>query len=319
MRDCYARSLCAIVMRDCYARSLCTVTLPFTTVESESFRELVEIIRKLEGGANIVSALINICDEFGIINKILGINLDNAANNITFLEAFESGCTGIGGTFTKYQGHVRCIVHVINLALQDFLHCLRSEEPDQDEDDLHILNQVNTSQTPTIKKLRKLIAKLRSLPQRRRRLSEQCLYLHIQHREPILDSKTRWNSTLNMIERAISMSSAINRMISEIQEINELSLSIEEWDMLKEVSLPLKTFHDVSKILCGESYVTMPLAIPAYNLIIDDLEEKGLSSIINKAIDAALTKLKSYYVKCDNPIYAITTPLDPRLKKIYYE
>src|SRR5690242_7560225 len=90
----------------------------------------------------------------------------------------------------------------------------------------------------------------------------------------------------------------------------------------KEILLPLKVFHDISEVMCGESYVTMPLAIPAFNLIMDDLEEmqkKGLSSIINEAIKVAYTKLKFYYARSDNPVYAVTTLLDPRFKKAYYE
>ncbi|CAG8741102.1 7505_t:CDS:1, partial [Acaulospora morrowiae] len=48
----------------------------------------------------------------------------------------------------------------------------------------------------------------------------------------------------------------------------------------------------------------MPLAVPAYNLIMDDLEDlqgKGMSSVIEEAIRVSLNKLRSYYTRSDSP------------------
>ncbi|CAG8783464.1 8666_t:CDS:1, partial [Acaulospora morrowiae] len=41
-------------------------------------------------GINIANTLISICEDFGITKKILDITVDNASNNNTFIEAFES-------------------------------------------------------------------------------------------------------------------------------------------------------------------------------------------------------------------------------------
>ncbi|CAG8775876.1 10397_t:CDS:1, partial [Ambispora leptoticha] len=97
--------------------------------------------------------------------------------------------------------------------------------------------------------------------------------LGIKYRCPILDSKTRWNSTLQMIERAIEISPAMDKIVNEIPELNIFSLLPREWNMLEEILLPLKVFRDISEALRGESYMTMPFAIPAFNLIMDDLQE----------------------------------------------
>ncbi|CAG8722628.1 13307_t:CDS:2, partial [Ambispora leptoticha] len=42
-------------------------------------------------------------------------------------------------------------------------------------------------------------------------------------------------------------------------------------------------------------------------------------SVIEEAIRVSLNKLRSYYARSDSPMYAVTTLLDPRLKKAYYE
>ena len=118
------------------------------------------------------------------------------------------------------------------------------------------------------------------------------------------------------------MASALSRIVKEIPELSEFSLLQRKWNMLKEISLPLKVFCKISKTLCGESYVTMPFPIPAYNLIMDDLKDlqgKGLSSVIEEVIRVLLNKLRSYYTRSDSSMYAATTLLDPRLKKAYYE
>ncbi|CAG8631633.1 39_t:CDS:2, partial [Ambispora leptoticha] len=192
-----------------------TIVVPQS--KSKSFHKLFKVIRKLEGDVTVLSVrmvkrdllvqylvLKVLLKDFGITSKILGIILDNASNNNTFIEAFELYFTDISSSFTKRQA------------------------PNQENEDLNILDQANTSNTShisTIKKLHKLITKLQHLPQ-------------------------------------------------------------------------------------------------SFNLIMNDLKEmleKGLSSVINEAIEAALEKLKVYYAKSDSPIYAVTTLLDPRFKKAHYE
>ncbi|CAG8794163.1 18389_t:CDS:2 [Gigaspora margarita] len=62
----------------------------------------------------------------------------------------------------------------------------------------------------------------------------------------------------------------------------------------------------------------MSFVILSYNLMIDDLEdlqEQGFPAIINEAIESALNKLKLYYSKSDDPVYAATTLLNPRFER----
>ncbi|CAG8728087.1 16657_t:CDS:2 [Acaulospora morrowiae] len=184
--------------------------LPFTIIESESFHKLFEVIRKLEGNITIPSASTikrDLLEYYSVSKASLKETLENNSNKISLT-------TDIWTSNSS---------HVINLALQDFLFQLCSEASDQDNDDINILSQTNTSNTqvPTIKKLHMLIAKLQHSPQHCQNLIEICISLNIQHMNPILDSKTRWNSMLNMLERAITMAPALNRIVRKISELSE--------------------------------------------------------------------------------------------------
>jgi len=57
----------------------------------------------------------------GILEKIMGITLDNAASNTTFITEFEKLMKNNLLDFDREKQHFRCIAHIINLVVQDSL------------------------------------------------------------------------------------------------------------------------------------------------------------------------------------------------------
>ena len=97
---------------------------------------------------------------------------------------------------------------MINLTTQEILKFIKAGEA---QDENTILEEISEGFIDIIPKLRKLIVKIRSSPQRRTRFSRQC---EIHHNEPlnlILDVKTRWNSTYLMLERAKKLRNVSNK------------------------------------------------------------------------------------------------------------
>lgn len=59
--------------------------------------------------------------------QVLGITTDNASNNITFLRALENAFIENNIEFNAINQHVRCLAHIINLAVQKILQVLNAE------------------------------------------------------------------------------------------------------------------------------------------------------------------------------------------------
>ncbi len=54
----------------------------------------------------------------------MAVTTDNASNNITFLQSVEDSCAIDHIQFEMENQHVRCVAHVINLAVQKALKSL---------------------------------------------------------------------------------------------------------------------------------------------------------------------------------------------------
>jgi hypothetical protein len=63
------------------------------------------------------------------------VTCDNASNNETFLRALANICKSEGINFDAKKNHVRCVAHVINLAVQAILIEMKAGVP-QDEKEL---------------------------------------------------------------------------------------------------------------------------------------------------------------------------------------
>ncbi|CAB5307411.1 unnamed protein product [Rhizophagus irregularis] len=112
----------------------------------------------LEGshsGENLANAFLKCLEKKKIFTKTLGITTDNAANNNTFLKEFEKMCIKNHIEFHHKRNHVRCIAHMMNLAVQEILKYIKAGEP-QDEDIIldDILNNTNLFTNKIIPKVR---------------------------------------------------------------------------------------------------------------------------------------------------------------------
>jgi hypothetical protein len=162
-------------------------------------------------GENLCATFEATCRDFGVLPKLLATTTDNASNNDTFLGHLETACQQQGIRFSRGSMHVRCIAHAINLAVQSFLEVLGSAALDS-EDAYSEHYTADARPVGFIPRLRNLVVKVRGSPQRRERFAHQCKGAGIHPKELLVDVRTRWNSTHDMIERALELREPLDIM-----------------------------------------------------------------------------------------------------------
>jgi len=210
---------------------------------------------------------------------------------------------------------------VIHLAVQVFLKALKAEAPDT-KDDRAWLGDSNASRVHCISRLRKLVVKIRLSPQRLERFARACELSDTAKQELVVDVRTRWSSTFLMLERALELRKPLDFFAACEQDLRVYRLADEEWSLLETIRDLLRVFKQETDDLCASTYPTFTTAIPAYNCIMDGIEDfvdtHSESKAIVEAAEAAKEKIKMYYKKGDAAVYPVATVLDPRFKLEYH-
>jgi hypothetical protein len=215
-------------------------------------------------GKDLCNSLVETCEKFGILGKILSITTDNASNIGSLLSCFSDACRERGVLFDEKQQHMRCMAHVANLAVQAFLRELRADAS-------HGNTATQPEQLSCITKLRRLVLKIRSSTQRRNEFRDRCFRRGIPCREVILDVRTRWNSTHAMIKRACELRGPLSDLAKEKDDLPVLS--DEDWKLLEAVDRVLRVFGYTTGKLCATNYPTLNNAVVIYNHLFNKLED----------------------------------------------
>jgi hypothetical protein len=77
--------------------------------------------------------------------QILGISTDNASNMDKMFNKFEAICEYEGIKFDAKNQRVRCLAHIINLAVQNIFKSLKEVIPNNENEALENANFTNTS------------------------------------------------------------------------------------------------------------------------------------------------------------------------------
>ncbi|CAH1763824.1 8132_t:CDS:2, partial [Entrophospora sp. SA101] len=275
----------------------------------------------LEGshsGENMSEVFFKVLKEFGILTKILGIATDNASNMNSMFNCLEQAFCSEGIHFDAGNQRIRCLAHIINLAAQEALKSLKGMGPEKEDD---ALDEEDDDKINVIKKLRKLVVKIRSSPQRRERFSRQCIALNINDLQLIPDIKTRWNSSFEMMKRALLLREPLHNMVSADKELKSYILSDNDWQRIEKISNLLECFQIATSEISNAHYPTLGRSVPIYNYLIDLIEdflELQHPEDICSAAEKAKDKLQKFYPTSDGLVYIVATIMDPRLKMQYY-
>ncbi|CAI5474260.1 unnamed protein product [Closterium sp. Yama58-4] len=143
----------------------------------------------------------------------------------------------------------------------------------------------------------------------------------------IVDSDTRWGSTLEMVVRGCELSIPLTMYFDESSIPNirqttrtawaEIRLSDAHWTALNELRAFLEPFDSITLFVEGSLYPTMGAVVPQYNMLLDILEANKVSPFVSQLFrdlsTRALTKLERHMGRVSEEC-AVATFLDPRLK-----
>ncbi|KAI5896313.1 uncharacterized protein SCHCODRAFT_01093448 [Schizophyllum commune H4-8] len=188
----------------------------------------------------------------------------------------------------------RCFPHVVNLACKAVLAAIT---------DLDFARPNAGPFVPTathrdaIAIVRTAIRAIRASSLRRAYFEEVIAALKQKNMQLLRDVETRWSSTLLMVERAILLRAAIDKIMRETPELNKYRLQPHEWLELEQLQ---KVPHAFQQILSGEKTPTLCNAIPSFERMARRWEQlktelPGMSSVIDRGLD----KLEEYRDKTD--------------------
>ena len=288
-------------------------------------------------GKHIAELFLKTLEEYGIHDKIQGITLDNAAANTSFMKELVILLNKESTSFGHEDQHFRCFTHIINLAVQDILKLINVEVDDSStvecgtEEDLYDVDYDSLSKkeikqvfSNLITKIRGTFKKLRSSEALINKLKSFCEAMNIDFFKLILDMRTRWNSTYDMLLVAYKLKSALSMLRNTCAELEDFKLLGVEWSSLQQILVYLKHFKHVSTAIGGETNAILLTAVVAFNMLIDKVESI-VSNLDNKidrnendeslllAVQKGRDKLLKHYKRC-NWIYCVSLILNPRHK-----
>lgn len=138
----------------------------------------MRLIDVSHSGANIADRVKTVITEFGLIDKVFSITLDNASANTNAMNILTPQFSGYVGSLFLHQ---RCACHIINLIVKSGLKRLK----------------------PYLEDFRTAVSFLNSSNQRIASYKSYCIAMGVRPRKFGLDMDVRWNSTYLMLKHLI--------------------------------------------------------------------------------------------------------------------
>lgn len=236
--------------------------------------------------SNLASELNRIITLWGLENKVLLAVSDNAAN---IKKAIKE---------ELQWRHFGCYAHTLNLIVKDALKAVE----------------------PIITKVRTLVAHFKRSSSATQKLKEVQKQLGKDPLKLLQDVVTRWNSTFYMIQRILQMEDVIRTTMALLNSTNLPIISVEEWQLLTDIQKVLQPMEEVTKIICGQNYVTLSSVIiltKGLENIYNEFKNSEQSPIIKDMTDTFLNGISERLGDLENSkTLLVSTFVDPRFKNI---
>ena len=305
-------------------------------------RSVAIVLKTVDGvhsGENIAPVMISVIDEFEIGSKLGYFVTDNAGNNDTCIAIL---CEHYFPSSDPDIRRLRCLGHIINLAAKAFLFGRNAEAFESTIQDLTLRKLDEKHRRELLEcwrrcgpvgKLHNMTTAIRVTPQRRQ-LFESCQGVDDVSTASLMvtrDQATRWNSTYNMIHRALKLRYRITEFCTKFrQEVEDDWLTENDWQQLTIIESILKHFYSATKRMEGNAerghHGSMWEGLPCVEAILGKLEAAKITYTmtehpeIAQSLNLAWEKLEQYYsLMDDSPAYAAAVMLNPSHRIKYFD
>ncbi|KAI3603582.1 transposase-like protein [Moniliophthora roreri] len=206
------------------------------------------------------------------------------------------------------------------------------EENDSDND-LPSLETVSDSNEEgiglAVVKLHRIIKTVRSSPQKRHAWKNEIRLINTSRTAAgekalpelmlILDVKTRWSSTHQMLRRALDFIDVIESFVAKTKDLRPFELSSLDWEAIRLVTGWLKSFRSTTTQMSATKTATISFTHAIFRSLQADVCD-ALKSLpphhatLRSTLLKAHRKLSDYYYRFDSsPLYLWASLLDPRI------
>lgn len=194
----------------------------------------IEEIQESHTAENLKDSIMNVIESWNLNNKITGISHDNAANISNAVKLF----------YDQDIYSNRCAAHTLQLAVKK---CL----------------DLNTCR-PLLKTASKIVASFRQSSKRTYALENYLAEKECKKLNLVQSCPTRWNSTLDMLERLLELRSNAVVIISDRTLFNskiakDQELLEEDWEKIEILVTLLKPLKTATTVLCADQNVTISM------------------------------------------------------------
>jgi hypothetical protein len=192
--------------------------------EKSQLKTALLALRPVEGhhGHEVAEVVAPVIKSFGIENNVGAFQMDNASNNDTAMTALAARLPSAG---ISQESRLRCFGHIVNLVVKAMLCGNASLQKELDDCSDHEAFKVWRKQG-AIGRLHNIVTYIGGSDKRRRAFEQsQKVDASDLSLQLVKDIGVRWNSTYDMIVRALRLESAIRRYCRHWEQDGEYDLS----------------------------------------------------------------------------------------------